>query len=452
MIIDYINNDYSFDVQNLCLLFFPRESFTESSGRHLSVTLGDGSATAVFETAAGVYKGSADINRKLYDAERAAVKRACFNVLCDATGTRPPWGLLTGIRPVTLYLKLRRLYGTEADSMFENEYLVSSEKHSLVTETVRQREKYALMADPSNYSLYISVPFCPSRCRYCSFVSAVTEREHKLMPEYTEILCRELVSKAEEMKNKKLLSVYMGGGTPTTLSPELLDRILSTVSSRFDTSGLIEFTVEAGRPDTITEAKLDVLRKNGVGRVSVNPQTMNDDVLRLAGRRHTVADFISAYDLVSSYGFSVNTDFIAGLPGETSESFRSGIEQIVEMAPDNITVHALYVKRASDYGGDEGKNVSDDPVCGMVSDARNICADNGYLPYYIYRQKNTADNCENVGYAKPGRECAYNIFMMDEIQTVVGCGANAMTKYVGEGTIDRVSNTKYAYNYVAGAK
>ena len=296
--------------------------------------------------------------------------------------------------------------------------------------------------------------FCPTRCKYCSFVSGATEKEHRYIPKYLEVLAEELVQKAAliRQREQKLQTIYIGGGTPSVLSAQQLDFLIGHINRTFDLSHMCEFTVEAGRPDTITEEKISVLASNGVTRVSVNPQTLNDEVLRIVGRKHTVADFYRAYDTVSKTSMSVNIDLIAGLPGENADGFAEGVSKITELSPDNITVHSLYIKRAADYGIDgSGKEfvcAKADEGTKMITLGSEILHNNGYLPYYIYRQKNTVGNNENTGYAKHGKECKYNILMMDDLQTIYGCGAGGMTKIVNGTNIERLSNTKFAYNYI----
>lgn len=457
MILELFGHEFRFDCENMCMLFFPNTKFAAGTndGRSVKTTFDGRTAAAEFTDSDGrIFSASAEICDILYDKEKAAIKTAMFRAFSEATGIRPPWGILTGIRPVSFWLKMNGMYGDRAAEILEKYYLVMPQKIRLCAETSVERAATAAMCKPDTVSLYVSIPFCPTRCKYCSFVSGATEKEHRLIPKYLEVLHRELTEKAEliRQREQKLQTVYIGGGTPSILSAEQLERLIGHINSTFDLSNMCEFTVEAGRPDTITDEKISALANNGVTRVSVNPQTLNDEVLQIVGRKHTVADFYRAYEAVSKTDMSVNIDLIAGLPGENAEGFAEGVRKITELSPDNITVHSLYIKRAADYGMDgSGRQM----VCAgaeegtrMLTLGSEILHENGYLPYYIYRQKNTVGNNENTGYAKHGKECKYNILMMDDLQTIYGCGAGGMTKIVNGTQIERLSNTKFAYNYI----
>ncbi|MBQ6809142.1 MAG: coproporphyrinogen dehydrogenase HemZ [Clostridia bacterium] len=461
MKLEIINHDFRFDCENMCMLFFPNTKFAAGTddGRSVKTWFDGNIAYAEFPDEDGkMFSASAEIQPILYDKEKAAVKTAMFKAFSQATGMRPPWGILTGIRPVSFWLKMTDMYGEKASEILEKYYLVLPEKINLCQETAVERAETAAMCKPDTVSLYVSIPFCPSRCKYCSFVSGSTEKEHRHIPKYLEVLKKELSEKAEIIRNssQKLQTVYIGGGTPSVLSAEQLDELLGHINNAFDLSHMCEFTVEAGRPDTITFGKIQSLVKNGVTRVSVNPQTLNDEVLRIVGRKHTVEDFYRVYDMVSKTELSVNIDLIAGLPGENAEGFADGVRKITELSPDNITVHSLYIKRAADYGMDgSGKKfvcAGADEGTKMLTLGAEILHSKKYLPYYMYRQKNTVGNNENIGYAKNGKVCKYNILMMDDLQTIYGCGAGSMTKIVDGTKIERLSNTKFAYNYIEDAK
>ncbi len=382
------------------------------------------------------------------------ISKLLFKILHEITGTDVPWGILTGIRPTKKVLQLLDK-GMSRDEIFDllrEEFWISDEKLRLVYDTaVVQRP--LLMATPKHsIGLYVSVPFCPSRCSYCSFVSHSVEQAKKLMPEYIRLLCRELEIWGDIVKKLGLTvdTVYFGGGTPTSVSAEHLESLLKAVNKNFDLSHLREYCVEAGRPDTITEEKLVVLKENGVTRISVNPQTMNDEVLKNIGRRHTSKEIVDAYKLARKIGFdNINMDLIAGLPGDTPDSFRNTLEQIIALDPDSITVHTLTLKRAANLFSD-GVSQLENPVRKMVRDSIAMLPENGYKPYYMYRQKNTLDNQENVGYAKPGKESFYNMLIMDETQSIFGAGCAASTKLVEPcGMITRICNYKFPYEYIA---
>lgn len=446
-----IGSDRAHDVQNVCLLFFPLSDFSSDDGRQLQVELTAQQATATFVWNGNVYTSSAPYTSTRFDAQRLAVKRAAYDVLSAATGKTSPWGLLTGIKSALYLEKLRGVYGSDAERIMREDYLVAPEKIALCDSVLQQRQPVVEMCSEKTVSLYISIPFCPTRCRYCSFVSSATSSEGELIDLYLTHMIEELRQKAQliHQGGYKVLSIYIGGGTPTVLSPAQLTRLLDAVRgcAFYDVK---EYTVEAGRPDTITSEKLDILSSYGVGRISVNPQTLNDHVLEVIGRKHTSLDFFRAYELARQKHFDINVDVIAGLPDDTFESFSDSFARILALRPENVTLHTLYVKRGADFGISRfvPQSAQAQLTGQMVHYAETACAD-AYFPYYLYRQKNTVGNHENVGYALPGKQCLYNIFMMDDIQTVVGVGANAATKIVpADGKIQRYTNTKYSYNYI----
>ncbi len=379
-----------------------------------------------------------------------------FDCIYKISGYRSSWGILTGIRPAKLLGKLIASDGIDsAIDYFKNTFLVSSKKTELCLECNRSERAIVERSSPDSFSLYISVPFCPSRCNYCSFVSHSVEQAKRLIPRYVELLCEEIKSTAKIAKDLKLVlrTVYIGGGTPTTLSAEQLTEVFDTVSASFDLSNIEEYTVEAGRPDTVTKEKLIAISKSGATRISINPQTMNDQVLKNIGRRHTVAETVEAFKLARECGFNnINTDLIAGLSGDTFESFQRSVDEIIKLNPENVTVHSLSMKRASNltksqtvFDIKEGETASK-----MVDYAREKLTENGIKPYYMYRQSKTVGNLENVGYAKQGFECLYNVYIMDETHTILACGASAVTKLREPygNNIERIFNYKYPYEYI----
>lgn len=366
-----------------------------------------------------------------------------YRVLSEYTGVTPPWGILTGIRPVRL------LAGMDEKTAAER-LLVSPGKTALA-HRINAVQKPIIAGIPErSFSLYVSIPFCPTRCSYCSFVSHSVDKAAGLVGDYLDRLCEELSVTADTARQAglRLDTIYFGGGTPTTLSAEQLKRLFSALGC-FDLSNVREFTVEAGRPDTITRDKLIVIKQAGARRISVNPQTMNDSVLEAVGRRHTAAQTERAYELAREIGFdSINMDLIAGLPTDTVEGFIRSIDRVCELSPENITVHSLSLKRAARLFRERESEPSG--AYEMTSYAHKKLSACGYEPYYLYRQKNTADNCENTGYAKPGTESLYNMFIMEEVQTILAVGAGASTKLVDipSGRIERVTNLKYPYEYL----
>ncbi len=379
-----------------------------------------------------------------------------FDCIYKVSGYCSPWGILTGIRPAKLLGKLIAVDGVEAATdYFNNTFLVSSEKTKLCLECNRSERAIVERSTPDSFSLYISIPFCPSRCNYCSFVSHSVEQAKRLIPEYLELLYKEIKETAviANNLNLKLKTVYIGGGTPTTLSAEQLAEVLDTVKKSFDLSYLEEYTVEAGRPDTVTKEKLLAIKNGGATRISINPQTMNDEVLRNIGRRHSVAQMVEAFKMARECGFdNINCDLIAGLSGDTYESFCYSVDEIIHLNPENVTVHSLSMKRASNLT--KSQTVFDlkegEAVAKMVDYARQKLTEHGIKPYYMYRQSKTVGNLENVGYAKLGYECLYNVYIMDETHTILACGASAVTKLrePNGDNIERIFNYKYPYEYI----
>ena len=384
------------------------------------------------------------------------LKRLLYQALHQATGKTLPWGTLSGIRPTKIPMKLLEegRSNVEIAQYMRDTYYCSNEKTALAI-TVANREKYILrdLDYENGYSLYIGIPFCPSICLYCSFSSSPLKVWEKRVDEYVETLCKELTASAEMLKDKKLNTIYIGGGTPTTLNPEQLDKLLTHVEKCFDFTHLLEFTVEAGRPDSITREKLEAIKKHPVTRISVNPQTMNQETLDIIGRRHTVEDTKNAFYLARKVGFdNINMDLIVGLPGEDADMVAHTLAEIEAMDPDSLTVHSLAVKRATrlhlfkeKYS--EMTYENNQEIMDMVAET---AAKLGMGPYYLYRQKNMKGNMENVGYAKVDKAGIYNILIMEEKQTILAAGAGASTKMVFEhgARIERTENVKDVKQYL----
>ncbi len=382
-----------------------------------------------------------------------ALAQLLFDVLCGTTDNPPRWGIITGIRPA----KFAQQHMARGDSpaavreLLETAYRVAPEKAALAVGTALN----ARWIDPPNperaYSLYVSIPFCPTRCSYCSFVSKTLDRDLKLADRYLDALVRELAATADVAARLglRLMSVYVGGGTPTTLTAPQLAQLCAWITALFPNPETGEFCVEAGRPDTIDPEKLAVLRRAGVNRISINPQTGDDAVLKNIGRNHTAADIERAFGAARAAGFPVvNADLIAGLPGDTLAGFRRTLDWIFALDPENITLHALTLKRAARLTEQGGDGAADAGRMVDLAAARFAAA--GYEPYYMYKQKGTVEGLENTGYAKPGTACLYNLYMMDEMHSILACGAGAMTKLVGAATerIARIHNDKYATEYL----
>lgn len=390
-----------------------------------------------------------------------ALGRALFRAASRLTGVRPPWGILTGIRPVKL-VSARLEKGMTPDEIaeeFKEKFYTSKEKARLSIATAFEERRIVSLSRPESASLYISIPFCPSRCLYCSFISHDVARMQKLLPEYVELLCKELeyTGKVARELGLRIETIYMGGGTPTSLSAEQLSAIMGAVRKSFNLTYLREYTVEAGRPDTITREKLDAILEGGARRISINPQTLDDDILVRIGRNHTAADVYRAFELARSAGVpSINMDLIAGLPGDTPEGFDRTLDGILHLSPEAVTVHTLAMKRASRLvtSGEDFYDAKGEDVAKMLHSAGKRLSDAGYAPYYLYRQKNTLGALENVGFAKPGFEGLYNIYTMDETHTILAAGAGGVTKLrqPNGDLIERVFNFKYPYEYISRFK
>ncbi len=381
-----------------------------------------------------------------------ALSQLLYGLLRDATGWQPPWGMLTGVRPVRLLRKLSETLGPEAarDKLVGG-YGVSEEKVALIQAVSRRQMPLLAANTPRSFSLYISIPFCPSRCAYCSFVSRTIERDAHLVAPYLDKLAEELQATAVLAKASGLTleTIYIGGGTPTALSAPQLQQLLCAVETYFDTGAVREYTVEAGRPDCTTPEKLTLLKTHGVSRVSINPQTLSDAVLANIGRRHTAQDILRCFaDARAAGHHNINMDIIAGLPGDTLSGFADTLSGVLSLAPENITLHTLTLKRASDYVVEKRTGASSPGR--MLQDAYPRLATAGYLPYYLYRQKSTVENLENTGWAKPGAEGWYNVFIMEETHTILAVGAGASTKMVAENgrQIRRIYNPKFPADYL----
>ncbi len=462
-------------VQTLCMIFFPGSTFgadevesDDNPALDLKVTREE---RGVFAYAELRYDGKICSSKKFEECEREedvdkkikiVVGAAVLAAAGELTGYRPSWGMLTGVRPskVATDMLAQGISKTRVKRIMASEYFVIPKKAALATEVAVTERRLIGIPDERDCSVYIAIPFCPTRCYYCSFVSYTSKRLLSLIPEYLLRLEAEIKSMFGKINELGLTvrTIYIGGGTPTILDARQLRRLLGTIAECTDISALEEYTLEAGRPDTIDAEKLAVAVSGGVTRISVNPQTMNDEILEGIGRGHSAKDFIGAYQRARDAGVPcINTDLIAGLPGDSFTSFSESFDRILALAPENLTVHTFCVKRASEilrrssgiysrYGGDAGK-------CVDYSQIKSIQA--GYRPYYMYRQKNTVGNYENVGFSLEGHEGMYNIYMMEEVHSIFAAGAGAVTKLVGKRAngktyITRLFNPKYPYEYLAG--
>ena len=384
-----------------------------------------------------------------------ALKQQLYRMLSDICGRTLPWGSLTGIRPAKIARTLLDEGRTEAEiaAHMRDTYFTSDEKIRLATDIAKREKALLSRIDyESGYSLYLGIPFCPSTCLYCSFTSYPLGAWKTRVDDYLDALEREIDFAAGQLRDRKLNSVYIGGGTPTTLEPHQLDRLIGKIRDSFDFSHCLEFTVEAGRPDSITREKLEVLRKHEISRISINPQTMKQETLDLIGRHHTVEQTVESFRLARELGFdNINMDLIMGLPEETIDDVRNTMEQLAALAPDNITVHSLAVKRAARLNIQ--KELYEKMQMVNTQEHMDLCADYcarmGLFPYYMYRQKGMAGNMENVGYAKPEMAGIYNVLMIEEVQTIVALGAGSISKRVyPDGRITRCENVKEVSQYI----
>lgn len=397
-----------------------------------------------------------------YFQNALADSRLCEHELCrlvylclqKITGITPPWGLMTGIRPVKKMSELLSM-GLDKEQSFrilKNKFMVSDRRLDLAYTTAVNQMPLIGNYSEKTVSLYISIPFCPTRCSYCSLVSHSMDSAYKLIPDYTEALCREIKIIGKIVKDLKLKidTVYIGGGTPTSITAQQLKTITDAIAANIDISSVREYDVEAGRADTITPEKLMVIKDAGADRISVNPQTLNNEVLKRIGRSHTAEDTLKAYETARRLGFdNINMDLIAGLPGDTPESFHETLEGVMALEPESITVHTLTIKRSASLYEKYRNKHAEAPAAQMLDESIKRLPEKGYLPYYLYRQKNTIENLENIGFAKKGKESLYNIFIMDETQTILGAGCAASTKIVQpNGKITRIHNYKFPYEYI----
>ena len=387
---------------------------------------------------------------------RNRLKLEAYHLLSVVAKRTLPWGDLTGVRPTKIAMAQLEKGNTIEDTIryYQEVYETTFEKARLAT-LVADTEKNLLedINPDKDYCLYVGIPFCPSRCLYCSFTSYNIDVYKDKVDRYIERLCEELRFVAQAYRKKRLVAIYMGGGTPTSISHEQLDRILNCIDESFVLEELKEYTIEAGRPDSITEEKLRVMKKHGVSRISINPQTMNDETLKTIGRAHTAEDAVKAFRMAREAGFlNINMDLIAGLPGEDIESMRRTLSKLRELTPESITVHSLAIKRAAklklclDELENEIHHDMDEMLEAVFETATGMCM----RPYYLYRQKNIGGNLENVGYSKKNYECLYNILIMEEITDIVATGAGASTKlcFHEENRVERVENCKSVDDYI----
>lgn len=467
MILGVKNHKFQYEAEKLTRVFFPNEKITvvigdsfKSNEALLLTEFTDSEVRVVFTDEAGNVLYSEENGLTGVSDSELLMAQMMFRALVKTTGYTPKWGILTGIRPSKLLRSLKANYGTEkGKEIFMSDYLVTREKTELADSVANAEEKIISLSRPESFSLYVSIPFCPTRCSYCSFVShAMTSGlVKKLMPDYLDCLKKEikLTGKIASDLGLRLESVYYGGGTPTTLEADELKGVIGAIAESFDLSTVREYTVEAGRPDTLTREKFRVMKEGGVSRISINPQTFDDKILKNIGRRHTAQMAENAFYVAREEGFdNINADLIAGLPGDTFDGFCRSLDKAMGFSAENITVHTLALKRSSTMGTTTGQvDTEKSNLAGNMLDyAYSTLTDSGYFPYYMYRQAKSLGNLENTGYAKPGRECLYNIFMMEECHSVFALGGGGVTRLKAPNgdKISRIFNYKYPYEYIDG--
>ncbi len=445
----YLKTDkYQYDVHSLFKAFYPEED--------VMVLIGEKGDNPEKEAKISDSDEAFDIDYE--GSDKNEIKQIVYRLLSEKTGKELPWGDLTGIRPTRIAMNLfeEGMNDEEIFTYMKNTYFVSDEKIKLCIDIAHREKEILKEIDYENgYSLYLGIPFCPTTCLYCSFTSYPIGAYKNLVDDYLTCLEKEIDYVAEAFAGKTLDTVYIGGGTPTTLEPHQIERLIGYLRSKLDFSKVKEFTVESGRPDSITREKLKAMKKMGVDRISVNPQTMNDETLKLIGRRHNVKQLIEAFNMAREEGFdNINMDIILGLPGERAAEVLHTIDEIKKLSPDDLTVHSLAIKRGSKLAEviheKEMKGELKIPLLESISNTEEMmriasdgALDMGLSPYYLYRQKNISGNFENTGYAREGKAGIYNILINEEVQSIVALGAGTVTKRVyGNGRIERCDNVK----------
>lgn len=461
--------DYDYDVRAIILAFFEREKIVDLGNQNIEKAAAspvkftmelsfdeDRAVGRIFEKEEEKAHLELIMEAWNHRLKRKKIDGFLYDLLSQYTNRTLPWGMLTGIRPTKIIYRMLEEGRTDEEIIryFQSTYRTTKQKAQLCTGVAKKEmEILKNLSYEEEYSMYIGIPFCPSTCLYCSFTSFPVKLYQDRVKAYLLALCKEMEYVAKTYKKKRLTTLYIGGGTPTSLSADELDFLLTNIEERFDLSHIKEYTVEAGRPDSITREKLEVLYAHRVTRISINPQTMNDETLKVIGRNHTVAQTISTYEMAREVGFdNINMDIITGLPGEGMKELSNTLSYITRLKPDSLTVHSLAIKRAARLNQNMEqyeklvKGSTNEMLLLVDEMARKI----GLLPYYMYRQKNIPGNLENIGYSVPGKESLYNILMMEERQDIIALGAGASTKYVypQENRIERVENVKNVDHYI----
>ena len=442
---------FEYDIQSMVQAFYVGHPFKinediKESYRVLNVIFQDEKISAsLSEQEKKLFEDEIFCDFKDRRDTKNTLKKLLYCLMKKDIGRDLPWGNLTGIRPAKIPGMLREqgMSDEQIRREMKETYFISDNKLDLAMDVSNMEQKVLLNVNyKGNYSLYVGIPFCPTTCLYCSFTSYPLGRYKEKVDKYIDSVIKEIKFVGEKLKDKELNSVYIGGGTPTTLEPNQLNRLINALKENFDFNTVKEFTVEAGRPDSITRDKLMVLKNQNVSRISINPQTMNQETLDIIGRKHTISQVVNAFNMARDCGMdNINMDFIVGLPNETEDMVKYSMEQVIKLSPDGITVHSLALKRGSRLNMNRQKysDLSFDNNTNLMDITKEYAYKMGMKPYYLYRQKNMAGNQENVGYSLPGKEGIYNILMMGDYQDVWACGAGAVTKLISD---DRKSATR----------
>ena len=457
MDIKVFGHEYFYDITSMSMLFFPGEKvyYVNRSSNETHIISGLYSDKGSMLSCTKIkYNGRWFSSQKKAKPDcdlKNLVKQTFYKACSKATGIIPPWGILTGIRPLSVYCRHKKA-GDEPHAVMKGEYFLSEDKVELLDKIFDCQAAFRCPM-PRDVSIYISIPFCPGKCSYCSFISISAVNADNLLEQYLNGLLEEIKAKALLINkyNLRVKSLYVGGGTPGILNKRQLSALMHRLNDSFNFDKIDEICFELGRPETVSDEKLQILRRFNVHRICINTQTTNDKVLNLIGRNHKSQDYFQAADKAVRFGFnSVNTDLIAGLPGEDYNSFCRSVDEVVNTGVDNITVHTLAIKRAAMLSrcGDNF-NPQNNDVIHMLDYGYDRLMSCGYVPYYIYRQKNCVSNGENIGFCKPHKECRYNIYMMEDVHSIIACGAGASSKIIKDGRVNRIINVKYPMEYVS---
>ncbi len=455
MKLTFLGHDDRYAVEQLQMSLFPEGTGGEAvSALHRGETWITATAKITLDGRTATASRRLKTGEETVRLRRRALQQSFYLAACQLLPSIPAWGALAGVRPTKITTKHMLEGGTpkSADRLMKDVYYVTPDRRKLAVECSMSTVKAASLLEDTDVSLYVGIPFCPTRCTYCSFVSRTIGRKPELMEPYLAALLKEIEVTGRLLADsgRQVRTIYIGGGTPTTLTTAQMVNLLDTIQGSFDMTRCIEFTVEGGRPDTLTAEKLKAIRDHGADRMSINPQTMEDHVLRACGRPHKAADVVQAYQEALDAGFTaINMDLIAGLPDDSVEGFRRSLDAVAALDPANITVHTLALKKGADLFEKRVALPSAEEVTEMVAYASQILREKDYKPYYLYRQKYMSGSFENVGWSRDSLDCLYNIYMMEEVHTILSLGGGGMNKVnLPNGRLQRFHNPKFPEQYI----